>query len=418
MTLPLLACTSLTDVGLDDPVPSETDADTDADADSDTDADADADSDTDTDTDIGDRAVFDAMVAGDEDVQDGMQTVSSSGGWPLADASTWVFALPDQGWSTVQLAGDMNDWEPQDMALDNGLWWLERDATAGDLYKVVVDGEHHADPWSRAYGYDQYGEYSLVEGTGAHLERWFEVGDTNMPGRTIRVWVPTGAVTHQLYVHDGQNLFDPDAIWGGWDLAPNLSAGTMAIGIDNTSDRFEEYTHVQDDIGGTYGGDADDYANYVLGTVRILVEDEYGAAETRGTMGSSLGGLVSLHIAQTQPDDWDFAGSMSGTLGWGSIGLSNETMIERYAEGYVDVAVFVDSGGPTITCVDSDGDGVDDDSEDWDNYCVTRQFADTAAATGWTWESDLWHWHEPNAEHNEAEWAARAWRPVGIFEGL
>ncbi|MEZ4459094.1 MAG: hypothetical protein R3E66_05075 [bacterium] len=37
---------------------------------------------------------------------------------------------------------------------------------------------------------------------------------------------------------------------------------------------------------------------------------------------------------------------MSGTLGWGSIGLNNPTMIERYAgKGVRSAFIYIDSGG-------------------------------------------------------------------------
>jgi pimeloyl-ACP methyl ester carboxylesterase len=78
-------------------------------------------------------------------------------------------------------------------------------------------------------------------------------------------------------------------------------------------------------------------------------------------MGSSLGGLISLVIADRFPDRYDMAISMSGTVGWGSITLQNETILERYmAAGKRDFAIYVDSGGDG-TCGDADMDGIDDD---------------------------------------------------------
>src|SRR5206468_2286095 len=94
-----------------------------------------------------------------------------------------------------------------------------------------------------------------------------------------------------------------------------------------------EYTHVADDIGnGPIGGKGDEYAALVEDVIRPLIADQYGEPAVVGTLGSSLGGLISLHIGLTYPDAYDFVGSMSGTLGWGSIGPNTgQTMIERYA---------------------------------------------------------------------------------------
>jgi predicted alpha/beta superfamily hydrolase len=138
-------------------------------------------------------------------------------------------------------------------------------------------------------------------------------------------------------------------------------------------------------------------------------------------VGSSLGGLISFHELLRDPEVWDFAGSLSGTFGWGSIGAANETLIERWQEApKVSAKVYLDSGGgPGSGCVDSDGDGTDDDSPDSaDNYCETVQLRDVLDESGYVFDEELFHWHEPGATHDEAAWAARVFRPVQIFEAL
>ncbi len=121
------------------------------------------------------------------------------------------------------------------------------------------------------------------------------------------------------------------------------------------------------------------------------------------------------------PDRYDFAASLSGTFGWGSIGLHNETLIERFqAAGKQPTLLYLDSGGgPGSGCVDSDQDGILDDSPDAaDNYCETVQLRDVLLAAGYESDKTLWHWWEKDAPHNEAAWAARVFRPVQIFEAL
>ena len=83
--------------------------------------------------------------------------------------------------------------------------------------------------------------------------------------------------------------------------------------------------------------------------------------------------------------------------------------------------VFVDSGGSDggDGCTDPDADGLpEDDPNQSDNYCTNRQFADALSGAGYTWNTDLYHWHEVDAPHNEAAWAARVDRPLGIFLSL
>jgi len=194
------------------------------------------------------------------------------------------------------------------------------------------------------------------------------------------------------------------------------------VGIDNTPARMAEYTHVTDDLGsGPIGGDGDGYADFVHGYVRTLIRDAYGEPPKVGVMGSSLGGLISFHIADRYPGDYDFAASLSGTMGWGSIGAGQmqPTIIERYAAaGQRSTALYLDSGG-SGTCYDSDQDGIeDDDPSASDNYCENKQLESVLLAAGYTVGVDLWHWHELGALHNEAAWAARIWRPLDHFSGL
>jgi predicted alpha/beta superfamily hydrolase len=157
--------------------------------------------------------------------------------------------------------------------------------------------------------------------------------------------------------------------------------------------------------------------------VRTLIATHYGEPPIIGLLGSSLGGLISFHIAARHPGQYDFAASMSGTMGWGSIGLTggaqNETMIERYqALGHGATKLYLDSGG-NGTCVDSDNDGIEDDALDGsDNHCENKQLESVLYAAGYVADVDVWHWWEPGAPHNEAAWGARVFRPLQIFAGL
>lgn len=254
-----------------------------------------------------------------------------------------------------------------------------------------------------------------------HLDRHIEVGDGVMEPRTVRVWVPEGGYDRVLYVHDGQNLFDPEAFFGGWKLQESAPLGILLVGIDNTPARMDEYTHVQDFVlGKMQGGKGDAYADFLKQTVRPLIQEHYGEKGPIGVMGSSLGGLISFHIADRHPGDYAFAASLSGTMGWGSIGANNETMIERYQKkGHQGTYLYLDSGGGGDTCADSDMDGTNDDDDlAEDNFCENIQMRDVLLSVGYSISVDLAHWHEPGAPHNEAAWAARVFRPLDIFRGL
>ncbi|MBL9024847.1 MAG: alpha/beta hydrolase [Myxococcales bacterium] len=345
---------------------------------------------------------------------------SFDSGWPVLVDEGRVVVSTEPALSLV--AGDFDAWAGTPLTADQGFSWGILPDQPGSRYKLTDGTTFEADPWARAYDYDQFGEITMIPPATAHLERYFQVEDSavSLEPRTVRVWLPEGTPTHVLYVHDGQNLFDPFSAWGGWHLQESVPAGMMLVGIDNTPARMDEYTHVADDLGsGPIGGLGDEYAALLEDAVRPLIASRYGEPQTVGLMGSSLGGLISLHVAYLNPTDYAFAASLSGTVGWGSIGPhTGETLIERFeAAGAQPFAVFLDSGG-NGPCADSDGDGIDDDGAGADNYCENIQLRDTLDAAGYTFDVDLFHWHEPGAEHNEAAWAARVFRPMQIFAGL
>ncbi|MDF1564818.1 MAG: alpha/beta hydrolase-fold protein [Deltaproteobacteria bacterium] len=365
------------------------------------------------------------ILAGGVDAATGLAELAERGGFPLEVEGGFLFAYLDDRQDTYALAGDFEGWTGLPMTLEAGVWWIVVPIPSPDgaKYKFVREFEdlYLADPLARRYGHDEFGEFSLVRSSGAHLERMSAGGSR---GGRIRLWVPAGAIARHLYVQDGQNLFDPASFNGGWRLQESVGAGTLVVGIDNLGTaRMDEYTHVADDgigTGGPIGGGADAYTDWIVTSLIPQVEARYGAAPKRGAMGSSLGGLVSLHLWMRHPTHFAFVGSLSGTMGWGSLGThTGETIIERLAgQSAGGVVLYLDSGGgPGSGCVDSDGDGIQDDAPDAaDNYCENRQLADQLAADGWTWDQELHHWWELGAAHDEQAWAARVHRPLAIFE--
>jgi len=385
-----------------------------------------ADGSTDAPAQSADEVLFERVLAGDLPAVEGLRRIAAAGGWPVAVAGSYLFARLDDGDGPYRLAGDHEGWQGQSMSQEAGLYWIVAQVAQPDGAKYkFIDGQggFAADPLARRHGYDDFGRYSLVRSTGGHLELYRDLGSAAVSPRAVRVWVPKGPPTHHLYVHDGQNLFDPGAPHGGWQLAAVAGPTTLVVGIDSNDDRMTDYAPEQDHLAGAWvGGGADAYAAFVLQVVRPLIEQHYGKPLRVGVMGSSLGGLVSLHQALRDPQAYDFAASLSGTVGWGSIGASNPTVVDRFASASqkLSVALYLDSGGGAGTgCVDADGDGLeDDDPGSWDNYCENAQLAAVLQDRGYVAEQDFWYWWEQGASHDEAAWRARAFRPLAIFEAL
>jgi enterochelin esterase-like enzyme len=372
-------------------------------------------------------------------VDDFVRTVTyGDHGFPiLCDGGLAVVHLGTPGQS-LSLAGDFNGFVAgehvlQEPVADLGFYFAIVDTAAPEgLYKLVRDEtEFFADPLARRFGWDQFGEYSQVDPMPdrSHHERWpaFDQAVGALEPRTVTVYVPIDGVAESglpvLYMHDGQNLFSPDAFFGGWRVTETLDAaiddGTLppliVVGIDNTAARFEEYTPVTDMLDGQrVGGRADEYADFLVEGIKPFVESRYPVStdpDQVGTMGSSLGGLVSLYIGLRHPDVFGHVASMSGTIVWGTIGASNPTIIDLYDDmPPLGLRIYLDSGG-------DEGSGCPGDGSD--NYCGNVALADDLRAMGWQDEVDLFYRWEPGAPHNEAAWADRLlpalvdWFPAG-----
>ena len=378
-----------------------------------------------------------------------LQQVQGAGGFPIrcADQVHFMFQAPPS-MSAPHVAGDFNGWDASKapMSLIAGSTWrasLTIDAGPNRYKYKFTDGSSWiADPVARRFGFDQNGEYALVSGGmgQGHLERLPAVSGAGLKARPLTMYLPPGYEAGGeslpvLYAHDGQNLFDPNGAYGSWKLDAAIEAllaqgeiePMVVVGIHNTVDRMDEYTHVADDLGsGPVGGKADAYYQLVTEAVMPLVEQHYRVKtgpQNTWTMGSSLGGLISLYFGMTHPEVFGRVAGLSTTAGWGSIGPGEHqpTIIElAQSAGKQALRIYLDSGGGPGSdgCPDTDQDGIQDDSATaQDNYCESAQLRDVYAAAGYTFDVDLIHWWEPDAEHNEAAWAARLSHPLVALAG-
>ncbi|MBJ7417484.1 MAG: alpha/beta hydrolase [Niveispirillum sp.] len=158
--------------------------------------------------------------------------------------------------------------------------------------------------------------------------------------RRVDVWLPPGYEGGResfsvLYMHDGQNLFDPASTpFGEWGvdeaMARLLVEGAVkpaiVVGVWNTKYRSREYLPqapyetVPADIRADYekgsGGPAlsDGYVDFLVKELKPFIDAIYrtrsGPADT-AIMGSSMGGLISLYALIRYPAVFGAAGCVS-----------------------------------------------------------------------------------------------------------
>lgn len=210
-----------------------------------------------------------------------------------------------------------------------------------------------------------------------------------------------------LYMHDGQNIFDAKTSflgieWQADDHAERLiKAGRIEpiiiVGMYNNADRTIEYTPQRDESRRT-GGKGDLYARFVVEEVKPFIDKTYRTRPDRantGVAGSSLGGLISLHICRKYPDVFSRCGAISPALMWADHEIIKSA--KKDASWMKGLKIWLDMGTNEGKQIDSFNRAIED----------TRAFVDVMDAAGMIPGRDYYYAEVYNGEHNEAFWAQR-----------
>jgi hypothetical protein len=149
-----------------------------------------------------------------------------------------------------------------------------------------------------------------------------------IPTRGGRIYLPRGYTQNTtkrypvLYMHDGQNVFDPGGDYGSWsaetaatrEITQGRMRETIIVAVNNTANRMSEYGTPQDGYTGNY------YLLYLVNNVKPNIDSTYrtltGMMDT-GNMGSSLGGLISAYIGLST-NVFGLIGAVSPSYWYGS----------------------------------------------------------------------------------------------------
>ncbi|MCM8557857.1 alpha/beta hydrolase [Sphingomicrobium sediminis] len=175
----------------------------------------------------------------------------------------------------------------------------------------------------------------------------------------VWVWLPDGYATREegerfpvLYMHDGQNLFDPTLTnynkeWGMDEAITRLAARGdlrewIVIGIESPAQRWQALFpeklegSISDETFVRLGNLADvsevrrqdlmgdEYLAFLTGTLKPYVDRNYATLagpEDTAVMGSSMGGLMSIYAIAEHPDIFGQAAGLSVHL---PLGLPSE----------------------------------------------------------------------------------------------
>jgi predicted alpha/beta superfamily hydrolase len=223
--------------------------------------------------------------------------------------------------------------------------------------------------------------------------------------RSLIVYLPPGYNARAarryptLYFHDGQNVFDKatsvgeewrvdetaQELIGAGDIEPLIMIGIYNTGVH----RIGEYTPTA--LPGKGGGLADAYGRMLVEELKPLIDAKYKtlpSAASTGLAGSSLGGLLTLHLGLKYPTVFSRLAVLSPSVWW------DKRVILREVESLpnkLPFRIWLDAGTA------EGGDVVRD----------SRALRDALKRKGWTEGQDLAYHEAEGGEHNERSWAKR-----------
>jgi predicted alpha/beta superfamily hydrolase len=227
-----------------------------------------------------------------------------------------------------------------------------------------------------------------------------------LQSRDVLVYLPPGyesSPTHRfpvLYMHDGQNLFDPTTAFGEDWKVDSTAEGLIQkgeiepiilVGIANTGEkRIDEYTPTKDEKK-QKGGEADKYGQMLVSELKPFIDRLYRTlpdAANTGLGGSSLGGLITMHLGLRHSQVFGKLAVLSPSVWWDSREIIHEV---EALQSKLPLRIWLDAGtkeGPEVT---SDA----------------RALRDALVAKGWKLDEDLKYFEAEGAEHNERAWGSR-----------
>ena len=241
-----------------------------------------------------------------------------------------------------------------------------------------------------------------------HLERYADMSSRFLDrDRDVIVYLPPGYDAEPqrrypvLYMHDGQNLFDPNTsfvrgqTWRLGEMADMLIAEgrvqpLVIVGVNHTGHgRIHEYTPTKDPRLG--GGLGKAYGRLLVEDVKPFIDARYRTRPEReytGLGGSSLGGLSTIYLGLRHADVFGLLAVMSPSVWWG------RRAILRYvpkARPRPDTRIWLDMGT----------------AESRYGVADARKLRNALVKAGWREDEDLAYSEVQGGTHSEFAWAQR-----------
>jgi predicted alpha/beta superfamily hydrolase len=243
--------------------------------------------------------------------------------------------------------------------------------------------------------------------------------------RGIDLYLPPGYYKNPkksfpvIYMHDGNNLFDPKIAFAGvpWQAdktieklaVKGLIDEVIVVGIHNTIGRHNEYTWTPMKFRDqTEGGSGAKYADFIINELKPFIDKQYRTSKSRNdtaVMGSSLGGLISFHLGLHHPEVFSKIGIISPSFWWG-----NGEALRDVDKINPDLKIWMDMGAKEGQC---------SCCNHKKNMHITnlRLMKSALIKKGYKEGQNLGYFEDAEGMHNEYSWAKRFHQPLLFFFG-
>lgn len=328
---------------------------------------------------------------------------------------------------------ELGNWNPKFVVMKpvgGEQWRIEIDVKAGEMLEFKFSRGSWETEALDAKGYicanrtviaqrDTFVQYTVTQWRDqhpeAHLQPHGQVTGTlkyhkkltfpNLLPRDAIVWLPPNYALEPekrypvLYMHDGQNVFDPETSSLGYDWRVDdvcdslIKAGKMqeiiVVATTSTAERSADYG---------YGETAKVYADFLINSLKPLIDKTYRTlpdASNTAVMGSSMGGLSSFVLAWEHPAVFGKAACLSPAFKVERIGedLDYVKAVESYTGSKKAINIYIDNGTEGLEAMLQPG--IDD---------MMRALRRKGQAFDWYLAKG-----EP---HNEMAWARRIYLPL------
>jgi len=240
-----------------------------------------------------------------------------------------------------------------------------------------------------------------------YLHEYYSINLKNE--RDIIIWLPPSYHISEknypvLYMQDGQNLFDPNTSFVGYDwkvdevttklIKEKLISEVIIVGIYNSKDRLEEYNY--------FSTKGKKYASFIIKELKPFIDERYRtipkAAET-ALMGSSMGGLISFQLFWNFPKIFGKAACLSNSF-W-----VNERevfkMVKNISSSFTSKNyLYIDCGSKEKALIS-------------DFNKMVKQLTSSNAHNGYKFGSFI----DKGSHHTETDWAKRLHIPLRFLFG-